>query len=136
MSLHSNSFSSDDSDVPLAENLTWRRRIARVNISEDFSNSSEAIIPLHRLSTSATLILPSSEEEDSEPSVNNVTTSHIDWADPIGNQPRFTPFVGTPGFKIFNQTYEKPEDIYFLLVNDEFFELVVIETNRMRKNYY
>lgn len=87
MASHSNSFSSDDSDVPLAEILTKRRRIARVNLSEDFSDSSEEIIPLHRLSTRGTRILSSSEDEDVEPSVNNITTSHIDWADRSHRKP-------------------------------------------------
>ncbi|CAL1275993.1 unnamed protein product [Larinioides sclopetarius] len=90
MASHSNSFSSDDSDVPLAEILTKRRRIARGNLSEDSSDSSEEIRPFHRLSTRGTRILSSSEDEDTEPSINNITTSHIDWADPIGNQPRLS----------------------------------------------
>lgn len=130
MASHSDSFSSDDSDVPLAEILTKRRRIARGILSEDSSDSSEEMITFHRLSTRGTRILSSSEDEDAEPSINNITTSHIDWAKPIGNQPILTPFVGTPGFKIFNQTYEKQEDIYFLFMSDEFADLVVTETNR------
>ena len=133
MTLHS--ISSDDSDVPLAEILAKRRRITHNNkpfqpLSKDFSDSSEEIITLYRLSTCRNNILSSSEDEDNESSIDNVITSYIDWFDPIGNQPRFTPFVDTPGFRIFNQTYEKPEDIYLLLVNDESFELVVMETNR------
>ncbi|CAK9832658.1 PiggyBac transposable element-derived protein 4 [Anthophora retusa] len=130
MASHSNSVSSDDSDVPLAEILTKRPRIARGNLSEYSSDSSDEIIPFHRLFARSTRILSSSEDENTEPSINNMTTSHIDWADPIGNQPRLTPFVGTPGFKTCNQTYEKPEDIYFLFMSDEFFDLVVTETNR------
>ncbi|KAL2743823.1 piggyBac transposable element-derived protein 4-like [Vespula maculifrons] len=68
-----------------------------------------------------------SENEEDESSMNNITTSHTDWSDSIGKQLRS--FVGTSCFKILNQSYEKIEDIYLLLANDKFFEIVLEETN-------
>lgn len=128
MALHSESFSIDDSNVPLSEVITKRHRITRISSSKDFSpDSSNEIIFFHCLSTCCNIILSSSENEEDESSINNITTSHTDWSDSIGKQPRS--FVGTLCFKILNQSYEKIEDIYLLLANDKFFEIVLEETN-------
>nr|KAF7389768.1 hypothetical protein H0235_018252 [Vespula pensylvanica] len=122
------SFSIDDSNVPLSEVITKRHRITRISSSEDFSpDSSNEIISFHRLSTRCNIILSSNENVEDESSMNNITTSHIDWSDSIGKQP--WSFVGTSGFKILKQSYEKIEDIYLLLANDTFFEIVLEETN-------
>lgn len=79
--------SSDDSNV---EVKMKRRKITRVS-PEDFStDTSSEIISFHRLSTRCNMSLSSSEDEEDEFSINNnnIATSHTDWSDSIGNQPR------------------------------------------------
>lgn len=131
MALHNKNFSSDDSNIPFSQVKMKRRRITQISSSEDFStDTSSEIISIHRLSTHHNMILFSNEDEKDEFSINNTTISPTEWSDPIGNQPRLTPFIGTPGFKLLNRNYKKIEDIYSLLLSDKIFKIIVEEINR------
>lgn len=136
MALSNNNFSSDESDTSFAK-AKKRRKTTRLSSSEDFSiDSSSETPPIYGFSQRRHSISTSTEGEDelnhnvNRTTSNNATTSDTTWFDPIRNQPRFESSIEGPGFKKLNQNCETLEDIYSLFLNDEIFDIIVLETNR------
>jgi hypothetical protein len=123
----------DDEDVFTEQNLEVLDQTVLQfhNEQSAYDSDDSVVLPLARSIRRRRILSESEDEILPETTVQKSTTPN--WSEPKGYQQSIIPFTEIAGMKPFNlrstMCNSNPEDFYSLLVTDEIFENIVLQTN-------